>query len=99
MFWKQSGRNGCKKLVEECDPSQPSCFISEAIRVASSIDRAGMLARETFEVYRVNHLLCLSFRKLSVNALGQRHDAPRTFFGEMMYLVDSDAHSPVLFRC
>jgi hypothetical protein len=28
-----------KKLDEECDLSQPSCFISEAIQVASSIGR------------------------------------------------------------
>jgi hypothetical protein len=28
------------EMAEECDPSQPACFISEAARVASSIARS-----------------------------------------------------------
>jgi hypothetical protein len=49
-----------KKLDEECDPSQPSRFISEALRVASSIEKniqqAVMLPQSKNGVYRVNQV-------------------------------------------
>jgi hypothetical protein len=49
-----------KDLAEEGDPSQPSRFISEALRVVSSMGinhkSSEILAPVHMEVYRVNHL-------------------------------------------
>jgi hypothetical protein len=49
-----------KELAEEGDPSQPSRFISEALRVVSSMGinhkSSEILAPVHIEVYRVNHV-------------------------------------------
>jgi hypothetical protein len=48
------------RLDEEDDPSQPSRFISEALRAASSIEKTVIAAKECHTqlpgIHQVNHL-------------------------------------------